>query len=571
MKNLIKSLIIIFYFTFSTSLFAVKKASPEALVRRIYLDLFERLPTESEYLEGKNVIKRGQYSKLVDKMLGNDEFRKKLAKELVAHFKPDDKKFERISLLLIKHIQKNYTSKNSDYRVFLKDFLTAKGVTYGDKMLMFYISDEMPPDIAGRVVQKVLGLPYNCARCHDHPEYSDIKQEDFWKLAAYFNTITKRQIRNKQQLPAISNILKDKKRAIEYFGKKSLDHINKWVLAENTGKNILKEDLMNDMGMMNKKSAINRKNKKNKSKKKGRENRLLSPQLLVLEKKVNLEKLQIKYRVDGKIKQVNAMLPGKSFQRSSKEYPREVFAKWVTSSSNPYTARATVNWLARWLYGRGLVMPVLDIYGGEGSKKSLLNKHAQYFKNSHYNLIKLIKKMVLAKEYLLRNSVTTDEEHFIALNARRYRHLTGEQIINSFDNDMLSAFGQSTFSQKRKAFKKFRLEKNKKKIVEKIFPRSIEDTESSYKGSVGQSLFMANNQKTLQYIKQIAFKAFKKKKSLPEKDWLTSLIRKFYTREPTSQELSFFTNLITSNTDFKQSGYFEVVWTIINSAEMRIY
>ena len=72
-------------------------ASPESLVRRLFLDLYNRLPMEDEYLKAKGKIEKNQYNQLIAEMLKTSEFQKNLAAKIIDllflggsdHFGPD--------------------------------------------------------------------------------------------------------------------------------------------------------------------------------------------------------------------------------------------------------------------------------------------------------------------------------------------------------------------------------------------------------------------------------------------------------------------------------------------------
>lgn len=107
---------------------------------------------------------------------------------------------------------------------------------------------------------------------------------------------------------------------------------------------------------------------------------------------------------------VKAQTPdGKIFTISSpKEDPREVFASWLLDEDNPYFARAFVNRLWHYYFGKGLIHPADDMplvpiskfkrfFGREEENcvnTELLEYLAEEFKNSHYS-IKHVSRLIL--------------------------------------------------------------------------------------------------------------------------------------------------------------------------------
>jgi hypothetical protein len=89
-------------------------------------------------------------------------------------------------------------------------------------------------------------------------------------------------------------------------------------------------------------------------------------------------------------------------------------AQWLTSESNPLTARVFVNRTWHWLFGRGLVESC-DNFGTTGMKPSnqlLLDTLAVKFVEGGWNVKALIREIVLSHAYAL--SSTYDEKNFRA-------------------------------------------------------------------------------------------------------------------------------------------------------------
>jgi hypothetical protein len=93
---------------------------------------------------------------------------------------------------------------------------------------------------------------------------------------------------------------------------------------------------------------------------------------------------------------------------------RRELAEWLTSPSNPLTARVMTNRVWLWLFGRGLVESV-DNFGSTGQKPShpeLLDHLALRFQETGWSVKKLVREIVLSHAYQL--SSTFDEKNFAA-------------------------------------------------------------------------------------------------------------------------------------------------------------
>ena len=73
MKSSVKLLLAILVLLTAIPLHA-KEASPEQLTRRLFLDLFQRLPTVKEYNHATEMIKAGKYENLVNSMMTDEEY-----------------------------------------------------------------------------------------------------------------------------------------------------------------------------------------------------------------------------------------------------------------------------------------------------------------------------------------------------------------------------------------------------------------------------------------------------------------------------------------------------------------
>ena len=112
---------------------------------------------------------------------------------------------------------------------------------------------------------------------------------------------------------------------------------------------------------------------------------------------------------------------------------RAVLADWITSPSNPWFAKATVNRFWRQFMGRGLVDPPDDFRStNPSSNPELLDRLAEDFVEHGYDLRHLMRRILKSKTYQLSSVPTptnrTDEMHYSRYYLRR---LTAEQLLDS--------------------------------------------------------------------------------------------------------------------------------------------
>jgi hypothetical protein len=101
-----------------------------------------------------------------------------------------------------------------------------------------------------------------------------------------------------------------------------------------------------------------------------------------------------------------SLIPAGAASIPSNESGRRELAGWLTSNSNPLTARVSVNRVWYWLFGRGIV-PTVDNFGTMGqppSDPALLDHLAQRFQAENWSVKSLIKEIVLSRTYQMAST-----------------------------------------------------------------------------------------------------------------------------------------------------------------------
>lgn len=128
-----------------------------------------------------------------------------------------------------------------------------------------------------------------------------------------------------------------------------------------------------------------------------------------------------------------AFLGGSKPEWKPKLGPRETLATWMTSSENPWFARAAVNRMWAHFFGTGLVDPVDDFTSANPpSHPELLDELARQFAAHHFDLKFLIRVLTATKTYQLTSRLTHPSQESSALFARMaLKGLTPEQLFDS--------------------------------------------------------------------------------------------------------------------------------------------
>jgi hypothetical protein len=123
---------------------------------------------------------------------------------------------------------------------------------------------------------------------------------------------------------------------------------------------------------------------------------------------------------------------------------RELLARWATSPSNPYFARAAANRMWAYLLGTGLVEPVDEMAGGENeaSHPEVLDLLARELAGHHFDLKLLIQAITSTRAYQRTSAGPRNETISPTLFARMpLRGLSAEQLFDSVA--MATAFRDS--------------------------------------------------------------------------------------------------------------------------------
>ncbi|MDW8223624.1 MAG: DUF1553 domain-containing protein [Gemmatales bacterium] len=126
-------------------------------------------------------------------------------------------------------------------------------------------------------------------------------------------------------------------------------------------------------------------------------------------------------------------LDGSEPNWESAERTRELLARWITSPTNPYFAKATVNRVWYQLMGYGLTDPPDDMHEeNPPSHPELLEALARAFVEARFDLRYLIEAVCLSRTYQLSSRRTDPSQDNARLLARRVvRRMTATQLWDS--------------------------------------------------------------------------------------------------------------------------------------------
>ena len=182
-----------------------KQTDDFVFVRRVYLDVAGRIPTDVEardFLNDKDPDKR---RKLVDQLLVSDGYRSHLFNwmaDLLRH----RGKLRRSNFNHYERWLKDQIAQNMPWDEMVYAMLTAEGTLANSGPTGYLLRDPgMPLDNLSNTLNIFLSANVSCAQCHDHP-LADWTQREFYELAAFFGATDvsdrdPRKVGNKLKLP----------------------------------------------------------------------------------------------------------------------------------------------------------------------------------------------------------------------------------------------------------------------------------------------------------------------------------------------------------------------------------
>ena len=166
----------------------------EVFLRRVYLDVIGRVPTQKEAVDFLNSKEADKRAKLIDALLASDGYAQNFYNfwaDVLRHKTTGIGGGQSITagLAYTKWI-KDSLRENKPYDQFVREMLTASGKTYENGAVGFYIRDyNMPLDNMAVTTQIFLGTSIVCAQCHNHP-FDKWTQMDYYQIAAHSYPVT---------------------------------------------------------------------------------------------------------------------------------------------------------------------------------------------------------------------------------------------------------------------------------------------------------------------------------------------------------------------------------------------
>ncbi len=399
-------------------------------LRRIYVDLIGRIPTDQEIRDFAALPPATRRSTIVDQLLNHERFADTWTVFYADMLRLRSNADGGAAAIALVH---QAVEDGMPYDELARRMISASGKAGATPEVGFILGDNADPmALAGATAQVFLGIRVACAQCHDHP-FDVWTQRDFYDLAAFFgktrrvetqftNTVYTTETNQTTILwppdgvgdgaertplpPKFPFALANADRAAGYIGRleKLRAEKSKQVAAKETASTASTvDDLL---------AAVD-----NKVRSASRGSRL-APEGIVAEAKRDARNLK-----------VSAGMSGTSELRSE-------LAELVTDPKNRFFSRAFVNRVWAQLIGRGFVEPVDDFRDDNPpSHPQTLDFLADEFVAHGYDLKSLVRMIVTSVPYQRSHAVGVDDltqaELETAFMATPMRRMISEVLYDS--------------------------------------------------------------------------------------------------------------------------------------------
>ena len=331
-------------------------ASDEQFCRRVYLDLVGRIPTKEETTTFLNDASSSKRAKVIDKLINSEGFNARMFSYFADMLRMADDA-QKAKFFTYEEWFKSQIWQNRPYDKIVFDLMTASGKLINNGASGYLLRDKgMRLDNLSVTLSTFLGANVACAQCHDHP-FADWTQKQFFEMAAFFGTTETYDTKSSKKMLAG---LKGELTQEELQRVKKLVQINALEVHE-MGYNDVK--LPDDYKYKDGKPGDSVPLKLIKWEP------ATDVQKLPLHDPVAMQKLQASR--DQLYKSVEASLN----KKGGGENLRAVFAKWMTSPSNPRFAMTISNRLWKLVFGIAVKEPVTDLDNAADANNPMLLGH----------------------------------------------------------------------------------------------------------------------------------------------------------------------------------------------------
>ncbi len=391
-------------------------AADDILVRRIYLDIVGRIPTERETQDFMGSKVPDKRAKLIDKLLNGEGYVQNFfnywadilrAQTAGAQLGP-------VTGVAFTKFIKDSLRTNKHYDQFVREMISAQGKAWEDGAIGYYMRDRgMPLDNMATTVRIFLGTRVECSQCHNHP-FDKWTQKQFYEMAAFTYGVETNDYYS-GPLKGVRDILQTRETALRQKIKEGGANPDPALIEQ-------QKQMKLESGHIN--EALQR----------GVRDPLRYTSVGFHEKKLQLPH-DYKYpdAKPGTVVQASVSM-GKPIECPPGADTLKAYAAWMTSSDNPRFTNVVANRLWKKVFGMGLIEPVDELMDNTVAMNPDLMKYLEKLMLSkNYDMKAYLRVLFNTQAY--QNAVNREEIpagvtcHFTGPLLRR---MSAEQMWDSF-------------------------------------------------------------------------------------------------------------------------------------------
>lgn len=407
-------------------------ADDATFVRRIYLDIAGRIPTQREAEAFLGSKEEGKRAKLIDQLLAGEGYVQHMFNYWadILRLQSNGNSVGAITGTAYANFVKDSLRQNKPYDQFVREMVSSQGQAWENGAIGYYMRDRgMPLDNMAATVRIFLGTRIECAQCHNHP-FDKWSQKQFYEMAAFTFGMETNDYYGPTQL-GVRDLLRQKEQ--EARDKFKAPQMRKDMTKE---ERVATKALTEQMGKQARlaSEAVRKEHRYTNEALLDVRNVLRYTSVTMSDRKL---KLPHDYQYpDMKPKEVvnAATMMGKPVDCPPDAAGPEAYAKWMTSVENPRFTNVIANRLWKKVFGMGLIEPVDELMDNTAAMNPALMTHLEKLMVSvGYDMKAYLRVLYNTETY--QRSVTREEipagveYHFTGPLLRR---MSAEQMWDSF-------------------------------------------------------------------------------------------------------------------------------------------
>ncbi|MCA9174850.1 MAG: DUF1549 domain-containing protein [Planctomycetales bacterium] len=477
-----------------------------AFLRRVFLDIVGVPPTPEDVLAFSFDTSEDKRARVIDRLLDDPRYGRNWARywrDVILYRRTEER--AGIAATAMAQYLTEQLNANTPWNELAASFVTATGdVRENGAAGLIMAQGGRPEDTVSELSRIFLGIQIQCAQCHNHPT-DRWQREQFHQLAAFFPRVAVRPVREETRIVSYEVTVTDRT-----------------PLRRPMGNNRFRGTPEHSMPDLERPDQPGR---------------VMQPVFFVTDDKLSLG--------------------------TPDEDRREALAAWMTSSRNPWFARALVNRLWAELVGEGFYPGVDDIGPDRDAyAPETLDHLAASLSNSGYDVKQLLRTIMNTEAYQResRNRRPAGETPFISNYAQRLR---GDQLFNSL-LDVLEVREE----QSPEDAPIYQLARRPRVMFNQTFGYDPSEVREDVQGAIPQALYLMNSPIIERAVsagpQSVLGRMMREYRD--DEDLIAALYLKTLSRQPRPAEIRVAKEHL-DQARTRDEGFADLLWALLNSAD----